>query len=61
MPARRLRGLRALLTATAAGALSLIGFTAPADAAGTSASDTWNPPGNLVQPLIEVWRHVEST
>ena len=61
MPERRLRGLRALVTAAAAGALSLIGFTAPADAAGTGASDTWNPPRNLVQPLNEVWNHVEST
>ncbi|MFI1729015.1 hypothetical protein ACH40E_07215 [Streptomyces acidicola] len=25
------------------------------------AADVWNPPANLVQPLDEVWRHVEST
>ena len=25
------------------------------------AADNWNPPANLVQPLGEVWNHVEST
>ncbi|MFC7328872.1 hypothetical protein [Marinactinospora rubrisoli] len=25
------------------------------------AAEDWNPPANLVQPLDEVWRHVEST
>ncbi|WP_019434491.1 hypothetical protein [Streptomyces sp. AA0539] len=31
---------------------------APADAATTA---DWNPPAHLVQPLDEVWRHVEQT
>lgn len=31
-------------------------MTSPAQAA-----DEWNPPSNLVQPLNEVWNHVEST
>ncbi|HET6710921.1 hypothetical protein [Amycolatopsis sp.] len=26
-----------------------------------AAADQWNPPANLVRPLDEVWRHVEST
>lgn len=32
--------------------------TAQAD---TPSIQAWNPPSNLVQPLDEVWRHVEST
>lgn len=56
-----LRKLRMLLVAVAAGALSVIGFSAPAVAAPSAAADTWNPPSNLVQPLNEVWKHVEST
>ncbi|MDT0573593.1 hypothetical protein RM704_40185 [Streptomyces sp. DSM 3412] len=30
-------------------------------AAGPAAPAAWNPPSNLVQPLNEVWSHVEST
>ncbi|GAA1195593.1 hypothetical protein GCM10009654_60770 [Streptomyces hebeiensis] len=70
-----LRPLRSAVIAVAAGALSLIGFSGPALAApaatatttGTAASGApavaaaWNPPSNLVQPLDQVWRHVEST
>ncbi|WP_234341305.1 hypothetical protein [Streptomyces sp. NRRL S-646] len=29
-------------------------------AAPAQAADDWNPPANLVQPLGEVWNHVES-
>lgn len=32
-----------------------------AQAARAQVADDWNPPSNLVQPLNEVWRHVEST
>ncbi|MDX2532693.1 hypothetical protein [Streptomyces scabiei] len=32
-----------------------------AGAAVTAAAAVWNPPSNLVQPLGEVWNHVEST
>ncbi|WP_228044589.1 hypothetical protein [Streptomyces ferrugineus] len=30
-------------------------------AAPAQAADQWNPPAHLVQPLDEVWNHVEST
>lgn len=37
-------------------------FATPAvTATPAQAADNWNPPANLVQPLDEVWRHVEST
>jgi hypothetical protein len=45
--------LRKLLLAAAA---LLVVPTTPAVAA-----DQWNPPANLVRPIDEVWRHVEST
>ncbi|WP_416971075.1 hypothetical protein [Streptomyces sp. 4F14] len=34
---------------------------AQAAPAKTAAADQWTPPSNLVQPLNEVWNHVEST
>ncbi len=30
-------------------------------ASAARAADEWNPPANLVEPLGEVWNHVEST
>lgn len=37
-------------------------FATPGMANGKAqAADEWNPPANLVQPLNEVWRHVETT
>src|SRR3954469_4781228 len=50
--ARLVTVLAALLAVLAAPAVT----AAPAQAA-----DTWNPPAGLVQPLGEVWNHVEST
>ncbi|MDQ0905829.1 hypothetical protein ACGFXB_31690 [Streptomyces canus] len=50
--ARLVTVLAALLAVLAAPAVT----ATPAQAA-----DTWNPPAGLVQPLGEVWNHVEST
>lgn len=50
----------ARLGAVLAAVIALI--AAPAvTAAPAQAADQWNPPANLVQPLGEVWNHVEST
>ncbi|RDG37362.1 hypothetical protein [Streptomyces corynorhini] len=56
------------MVSLAVGALTVIGLTAPAQAAtdpsrpaAAAAAEAWNPPAQLVQPLDEVWRHVEST
>ncbi|MEE1803451.1 hypothetical protein ACIQVO_06945 [Streptomyces sp. NPDC101062] len=65
-----LHPLRTAVISLAAGALTVLGLVTPAGAAPvvtadptptTSAAAAWNPPAQLVQPLDEVWRHVEST
>ncbi|MFC0111562.1 hypothetical protein [Kibdelosporangium aridum] len=52
---KRRRGT-ALLAAVAATVSMFSMLSAPA-----SAADQWNPPANLVRPIDEVWRHVETT
>lgn len=56
----RLARLGAVLAAVIALIAAPAVTAAPAQAA-TQAADQWNPPANLVQPLGEVWNHVEST
>ena len=53
------RHLARLLTVLAVLAAA---FATPGMASGKAqAADEWNPPAHLVQPLNEVWNHVEST
>ncbi|MET9965273.1 hypothetical protein ABZZ80_04940 [Streptomyces sp. NPDC006356] len=56
----RLARLGAVLAAVIALIAAPAVTAAPAQAA-TQAADQWNPPADLVQPLGEVWNHVEST
>ncbi|MFJ7995592.1 hypothetical protein ACIQ7D_00170 [Streptomyces sp. NPDC096310] len=64
-----LHSLRTAVITLAVGALTVLGLVTPAGAvpvvAGTApaavAAADWNPPAQLVRPLDEVWRHVEST
>ena len=52
-----LAALLAVLVATPA----TTSAAAPARTAGATEAAAWNPPADLVQPLDEVWNHVEST
>jgi hypothetical protein len=52
----RNRLLRKAFLVLAAAVVTTIGATTPAQAVAQ-----WNPPSNLVLPLDQVWRHVEST
>ncbi|WP_369175135.1 hypothetical protein AB5J49_14835 [Streptomyces sp. R28] len=56
----RLARLGAVLAAIIALVAAPAVTAAPAQAA-DQAADQWNPPANLVQPLNEVWNHVQST
>ncbi|MEV7084691.1 hypothetical protein AB0O07_02110 [Streptomyces sp. NPDC093085] len=67
-----LRSIRRALVALVVGALGVLGLVTPAGAvavppsvsvsgSGSGVAADWNPPAHLVQPLDEVWRHVEST
>lgn len=56
---RRLRRVLVAATATAVGATLLI--AAPAPGREAAAAEPWNPPAHLVQPLAEVWSHMEDT
>ncbi|WP_405609113.1 hypothetical protein [Streptomyces sp. NBC_00076] len=62
---RQLARLAAVLAALAVllaapGMAASAASAAPATSAARAAED-WNPPANLVQPLNEVWNHVQST
>src|SRR4051812_25309978 len=52
----RNRLFRKAFLVLAAAVVTTVGAMTPAQAVAQ-----WNPPSNLVQPLNEVWRHVEST
>ncbi|MFC9424196.1 hypothetical protein [Streptomyces sp. NPDC056987] len=65
-----LPALRTAAVALIVGALTVLGLVTPAGAvpvvagaapAAAVPAAAWNPPAQLVRPLDEVWRHVEST
>lgn len=56
-----MRSLLARLATVLAALAALVAAPGVATAAPSRVADDWNPPANLVQPLGEVWNHVEST
>lgn len=56
-----MRSFLARLATALAALAALVAAPGVATAAPSRVADDWNPPANLVQPLGEVWNHVEST